>query len=173
MSSSSPTQLQTNGIVAAPQSDACTVASDEQYMAERGLRAAVLDQAIFDPNDPDVKQDIIRVIIQYLQDEGYYGSSMVVQDETNVKVKAASNKRSQLKRMKRAILDGDWPEVERLLARTTFKNRKAFRYAVHRQQFLELIEAQESQKAFAILQNRLKELEAYAHTADELSLIHI
>lgn len=131
------------------------------------LRAAVLDQSIFDPHDPNVKHEIIRTIIQYLQDEGYTGSSMVLQDETNVKIRNIAAKRSQLKRMKRAILDGEWPEVERLLARTTFKNMKAFRYAVHRQQFLELIEAQDTQSAFSILQRRLKELEAYANTADE------
>lgn len=127
----------------------------------------MLDQSIFDPSDPDVKHDIIQTIIQYLQDEGYHGSSMVVQDETNVKIRNTANKRGQMKRMKRAILDGDWPEVERLLARATFKNLKAFRYAVYRQQFLELIEAQESQKAFSLLQQRLKELEAYAHEAEE------
>lgn len=143
------------------------VASERPGLSEPSLRAAVLDQSIFDPNDPNVKHDIIRTIIQYLQDEGYNGSSMVVQDETNVKVRNAANKRSQMKRMKRAILEGDWLEVERLLSRTTFKNMKAFRYAVYRQQFLELIEAQDSQKAFSILQLRLKELEAYAHTADE------
>eukprot|EP00177_Eucheuma_denticulatum_P008135 GFKZ01014818.1.p1 GENE.GFKZ01014818.1~~GFKZ01014818.1.p1 ORF type:complete len:617 (-),score=58.73 GFKZ01014818.1:910-2760(-) len=132
-----------------------------------GLRAAVLDQSIFDPHDPVVKHEIIRTIIQYLQDEGYTGSSMIVQDETNVKLRNIASKRSQLRRMKRAILDGEWPEVERLLARTTFKSMKAFRYAVHRQQFLELIEAHDFQKAFSILQRRLKELEAYARTSDE------
>ena len=134
---------------------------------DRTLRAAVLDHSIFDPNDPNVKHDIIRTIIQFLQDEGYYGSSMVVQDETNVKMKNAASKRSQLKRMKRAILDGDWQEVERLLSRTTFKNMKPFKYALYRQQFLELVEAQESQKAFTILQRRLKELEAFARSPDE------
>lgn len=136
-------------------------------LSEVSLRAAVLDQSIFDPHDPAVKHDIIRTIIQYLQDEGYTGSSMVLQDETNVKIRNIAAKRSQLRRMKRAILDGEWSEVERLLARTTFKNMKAFRYAVHRQQFLELIDEHDTQSAFAILQRRLKELEAYANTADE------
>lgn len=141
--------------------------SRQRGISEVSLRAAVLDQSIFDPHDPNVKHEIIHTIIQYLQDEGYTGSSMVLQDETNVKIRNIAAKRSQLKRMKRAILDGEWSEVERLLARTTFKNMKAFRYAVHRQQFLELIELQDTQSAFSILQRRLKELEAYANTADE------
>lgn len=136
-------------------------------LTDRNLRAAVLDHSIFDPHNPHVRQDIIQTIIQYLQDAGYYNSSMILQDETNVKVRNAANKRSQMRRMKRAVLDGDWSEVERLLGRTAFKSMKAFRYAVHRQQFLELVDAQESQKAFTILQRRLKELEAYARTPDE------
>lgn len=136
-------------------------------LSQRDLRAAVLDKSIFDPTDPNVKHDILQTIIQYLQDEGYNGSAMVIQDEANVKAKNVASKRSQMRRMKRAILDGDWSEVERLLSRTTFRNLTAFQYAVHRQQYLELIEAQERQKAFSILQNRLRELESHAHTRDE------
>lgn len=139
----------------------------EGRLTEPILRSAVLNRSIFNPDDPQVKHDIIQTIIQYLQDEGYHGSSMVVQDETNVKMRNAANKNSQLRRMKRAIIDGDWQEVERLLSRTTFKNQKAFRYAIYRQQYLELIEIQQTQKAFAILQHRLKELEAYARSHDE------
>lgn len=127
----------------------------------------MLDRTIFDPDDPNVKHDIIQTLIQYLQDEGYHGSAMVVQDEANVKAKNIASKRSQLRRMKRAILDGDWPEVERLLSRTTFRNMTAFKYAVYRQQFLELIEAQEIHNAFSIMQHRLKDLEAYARTPEE------
>lgn len=136
-------------------------------LTERDLRAAVLDKSIFDPNETNVKHDILQTIIQYLQDEGYHGSAMVVQDEASVKAKNVASKRSQMRRMKRAILDGDWSEVERLLSRTTFRNLPSFQYAVHRQQYLELIETQERQKAFSILQNRLKELESHARTRDE------
>lgn len=163
---SSPSEL-TRSASSPPAARVSAASPPRPGLSEPALRAAVLDQSIFDPNDPNVKNDIIRTIIQYLQDEGYHGSSMIVQDETSVKMRNVASKRSQLKRMKRAILDGDWLEVERLLSRTTFKNMKPFRYAVHRQQFLELIDAQDSQKAFSILQKRLKELEAYAHTADE------
>ncbi len=44
---------------------------------------------------------------------------------------------------------------------------KTFRYAVYRQQYLELIDAQENQKAFSILMLRLKELESCAEYTDE------
>ncbi|CAN8062671.1 unnamed protein product [Agarophyton chilense] len=134
---------------------------------DRALRAAVLDHCVFDAEDSNIKLDIVQAIIQYLHDEGYHDASNAVQHETNVKINNAASKRSQLRRMKSAILDGDWQEVEHLLSRTTFKSMKAFKFAVHKQQFLELIDHQERQKAFSILQRRLKELEAYARTADE------
>lgn len=136
-------------------------------LTDRVLRSAILDQLLFDSNDPNVKNDILQTVIQYLQDEGYHGSAMVIQDEANVKAKNFTAKRSQVRRMKRAIVDGDWPEVERLLTKTTFRNMMAFKYAVYRQQFLELIEAQETQKALSLLTHRLKHLEPHASTVEE------
>ena len=129
-----------------------TQAAAGSRINDRTLRAAVLDHSIFDPKDQNVKHDIIRRIIQFRQGEGYYSSSMVVQDEKKVKMMNAASKHLQLKGMKRAILDGDWQEVERLLSGKTFKNMKPFKYALYTQQFLGLLKAEESQKAFTILQ---------------------
>lgn len=39
---------------------------------------------------------------------------MVLQDEANVKMKNVAAQKSQLRRMKKAILEGDWQEVKRL-----------------------------------------------------------
>ena len=129
-----------------------TQAAAGSRINDRTLRAAVLDHSSFDPKDQNVKHDIIRRIIQFRQGEGYYSSSMVVQDEKKVKMMNAASKHLQLKGMKRAILDGDWQEVERLLSGKTFKNMKPFKYALYTQQFLGLLKAEESQKAFTILQ---------------------
>lgn len=131
------------------------------------LRAAVTEHGLFDPSDQVFRAEIMQTIVQYLQDEGYTGSSMVLQDESNVKMKTATHKRAQFRRMRRAILDGDWPEVEKLLLKNTFKNMKTFRYAVYRQQYLELIDAHENDKAFLILMQHLKELESCANYTDE------
>ena len=43
------------------------------------------EQQLFNPEDSRIKEDIIRMIIQYLQNEGYVQSNMVLQDEANVK----------------------------------------------------------------------------------------
>jgi COMPASS component SWD3 len=52
--------------------------------------------------------------------------------------------------------------VDKLIAKGSFQQQKSFQYAAYREQFLELIEAQEYQKAFTHLTKRLKPLEGWA-----------
>eukprot|EP01027_Heterolobosea_sp_BB2_P009061 GEZU01013406.1.p1 GENE.GEZU01013406.1~~GEZU01013406.1.p1 ORF type:complete len:568 (+),score=81.26 GEZU01013406.1:190-1893(+) len=117
---------------------------------------------LFNPENMRIKQDIIRMIIQYLKNEGYTSSMLTIQDEANVKLKDELSKRKHVHRMKKAILAGDWTEVERLCQKKYFKNYKTFLYAVYKQQYLELIESGEYQKAFTYLTKRLKPLESVA-----------
>ena len=44
------------------------------------------------------------------------------------------------------MLDGDWTEVDKLSAKFLVKNHKSFLYAVYKQQYLEYIEHQDTQK---------------------------
>lgn len=129
-----------------------------------GALELVNDRAVFDASDASVKNEIIQVIVQYLQDEGFVASSLIVQDEANVKMKNTSNKRSQLRRIRRAIMNAEWADVEAILAQkaTTFRHQNHFLYGVHRQQFLELIDSQQSPKALNLLAKKLKPLERFA-----------
>eukprot|EP00741_Cyanophora_paradoxa_P003408 tig00000704_g3311.t1 len=117
-------------------------------------------EQVFDPSDPQIKSDIIRIIIQYLANEGYTASMMTIQDEANVSFKESQEKRALIKRMRKLILAGDWPELERICTKQNFKHFKVVLYAAYKQQFLELIEAQEYQKALSMLTKRLKPLES-------------
>ncbi|CAM6106108.1 unnamed protein product [Calypogeia fissa] len=117
------------------------------------------DDAIFDHNNPKIKEDITKMIMQYLQDEGYSASTMTIQDEANVRINEQVRNRSQFKRIKTAITDGEWSEMEKLIQKTPLKDHKHFLYNVFKQQYLELIEQQEYQKAFTLLTKRLKPLE--------------
>ncbi|KAL3905858.1 MAG: hypothetical protein SGPRY_010763, partial [Prymnesium sp.] len=64
-----------------------------------------------------IKQDILHMILQYLHDEGYAASFLTVQDEANVKLAEQQGQRGQLKRARKAILEGDWAEVEKICRR--------------------------------------------------------
>ncbi|KAL1411072.1 hypothetical protein Q8F55_002019 [Vanrija albida] len=72
--------------------------------------------------------------------------------------------RGEIEGVERAILDGDFPALEPLLASPGLlgpQTQKAFLYMCWRQQFLEFVDNRESQKAFNLLQKRLKPLEHY------------
>ncbi|ORE10923.1 WD40 repeat-like protein [Rhizopus microsporus var. microsporus] len=122
---------------------------------------------IFNANDPQIKEDIIAIILQYLQDEGYHLSHSVLYDETNVKWKEREERTMEIKRLKKAILDGDWPEVEKLCTKQLVKNHRSFLYSVYKQQYLEYLEKREIQKAFTFLNKRLKPLEHFQTRPNE------
>lgn len=109
------------------------------------------------------------MIIQYLQNEGFDASSLILNDEANVKWREKEESIAETKRLKKFILEGDWNEVDKLIARPRFKNHKAFLYSVYKVQFLELIENREIQKAFTLLNKRLKPLEHYQPQPQEFT----
>ncbi|KAI8929536.1 WD40-repeat-containing domain protein [Entophlyctis helioformis] len=118
-------------------------------------------------DDPRVKDDIIRMIAQYLGDEGFNGSKLTLLDEANVKAFEREERQTEIKRIRKAILDGDWAEVDKLCARSVLRNNKSFIYAAYKQQYLEYIEHHEIQKAFTHLNKRLKPLEHLQTTPNE------
>ncbi|KAJ1568449.1 hypothetical protein HK096_006452, partial [Nowakowskiella sp. JEL0078] len=110
------------------------------------------------------------MIVQYLQDEGYSVSKTTVLDEANVKWFEREELQGDIKRVKKAIMEGDWPEVDKLCSKPIVKNHKAFLYSVYKQQYLEYIEHHETQKvreAFTHLNKRLKALEHLQTTPNE------
>ena len=127
----------------------------------------IVQPTILDTEDPNIKQDILLLITQYLQEQGYHHSTMTILDESKLKISERLQEQHEIKRMKKAILMGDWPEVDRLCARPLMKNHKAFLYAAYEQQYLEYIEHHELQKAFTHLQKRLKPLEHLQRTRTE------
>jgi hypothetical protein len=71
--------------------------------------------AAVDWEDPRIKEEVLRMIAAYLQGEGYVASSMMLMDEANLRrsdVKKAQQEQQQWsKKVKKAILEGDWAEV--------------------------------------------------------------
>jgi COMPASS component SWD3 len=87
---------------------------------------------------------------------------MVLQDEANMKTTEQQNRRSQIKRLRKAVLEGDWESASQLTLSKNLprQHHKRYLYALYKQEYLELIERQEYQKAFAYLNRRLKPMEA-------------
>lgn len=80
-------------------------------------------------------------------------------DEANYKLNERDAIINDAKRVKRAIMDGDWPEVDKICSHNIIKSQKSFLFHVYIVQFLEYIHAHELQKAFTHLSKRIKPLE--------------
>ncbi|CAI5714456.1 unnamed protein product [Peronospora destructor] len=128
-------------------------------------RTSIPPEVTFDEQDSHIKQDLLAIITQYLQQEGFAMSSATIQDEANVKRQGRLQERDVLRRLGVAIMDGDWDLVAKLLDKHLKKFHAAhqgFLYAVCKQEYLELIDRQEYQKAFTFLTTHLKPLENIA-----------
>jgi len=62
------------------------------------------DNSFFASRLLSLKKDIIRMIIQYLSDEGYTAARTIIYDEANVKWHEREERVVEAKRLKKAIL---------------------------------------------------------------------
>ena len=124
-------------------------------------------ESVFNVENAAIKNDIIRMIIDYLRSEGYTYSCATLQDESNVKLEALQTRSSNIKRIKRSIYEGDWDNVRKLVTKQILRhNYQSFMYSAYREEYLELIDRQEFQLAFTVLQKRLKPLESLTHARE-------
>ncbi|OCF36464.1 WD-repeat protein [Kwoniella heveanensis BCC8398] len=127
----------------------------------RRNREVELDDIRLDETVSD--QEIDLLISQYLENRG---SPYVAQlwNEQVLGLGMDISRKEQIEDVERAILDGDYGSIEALISKPgllRLQTQKAFLYLCYRQQFLEHVENRESQKAFNLLQKRLKPLEHY------------
>ncbi|WFD20883.1 hypothetical protein MCAP1_003137 [Malassezia caprae] len=130
-----------------------------------------------------IKQDIVRIITQWLADEGFGAARQALLEEAGLNLRESEDEKNEKWKLRNYLLgayflltkEGNWPEVEKICAKPFLKGHKAFLYAMYRQQFLEIIEHREYQKvcienspqAFTFLTKRLKPLEHYQPHAAE------
>ncbi|KAF0728199.1 hypothetical protein Ae201684_014024 [Aphanomyces euteiches] len=124
-------------------------------------------EATFDASSAEIKEDILRLIVQYLQNEGYTSASATILDEANVKLMEKHQEREMVRKISKAIKEGDWDLVAKMihknasLRKVKFHSQQGlgFLYAVCKEEYLELIDRQEYQKAFTYLTTHLKPME--------------
>ncbi|KAJ2236371.1 hypothetical protein IWW45_001850 [Coemansia sp. RSA 485] len=155
-------RLNTNTESNAPLLQQCQGQQNIHYHhAERSrLCTDASNQKLFDEHSPRIKRDIVRIIAQYLDGLGYTSTKVTLYDEANVKQQRENDYISDVVRLRSAVLDGEWSEVDRICVSGYLKDKKHILYNVYKQQYLELIDDNESQKAFTVLNKHLKPLEA-------------
>ncbi|WWD16094.1 hypothetical protein CI109_100519 [Kwoniella shandongensis] len=143
---------------AMPEERALTPRQREKAPATKvELEDVQLDESAFD-------QEIDLLISQYLESRGVPSAVKVWDEEVLGRGRDRNERQEQLEDVERAILDGDYSSIEGLISKPGLlrpQTQKAFLYLCYRQMFLEHVENRESQKAFNLLQKRLKPLEHY------------
>ena len=121
----------------------------------------------FDPAHPQIMKDILQMIVQYLRANGYNAGAAVLADEAQLRISDHNVKRQQLKQLRRAIVDAEWETASSLLVKTCArKSQRHCLYLIYRQQYLELVHTQQTQRAFTFLNKRLKPLEGHLSGRD-------
>ena len=122
-------------------------AANAKFVEDPGIGGGgggVARAAVIDWEDPKIKEEVLRMIAAYLQGEGYVASSMMLMDEANLRrseaKKAQQEQHQWSKKVKKAILEGDWAEVEKFCNKSSIKSMKNFLYCVYKQQYLELVD---------------------------------
>jgi hypothetical protein len=84
-------------------------------------RTSIPPEATFDEGNDQIKKDLIRMIIQYLQREGFTMSSATIQDEANIKLVEKLQEKEVLRRISKGIDEGDWDLVAKMINKTLKK----------------------------------------------------
>lgn len=140
--------------------------SSSSTQALNAIRASQ-QSAILRWQDGNLRDDMLRIIDQFLEEEGMGSTRQVLAEEWSGKVRERDESAGDARKLRKAILEGAWEEVEKLLMKPLVRSSNAFKYAVFKQQYLEHIELREYQKAFTFLNKRLRELEHYQPFAGE------
>ncbi len=85
-------------------------------------RTTIPPEETFDQSNEHIKKDLIGMIVQYLQQEGFPMSSATIQDEANIKLVEKMQEKELLRRISKGINEGDWD----LVAKMINKNLKKF-----------------------------------------------
>jgi COMPASS component SWD3 len=133
-------------------------------LALSAIRASQ-QSAILRWQDGNIRDDMLRIIDQFLEEEGMGATRQILAEEWSGKVRERDESAGDARKLRKAILEGAWEEVN--ASKPLVKSSNAFKYAVFKQQYLEHIELREYQKAFTFLNKRLKELEHYQPFAGE------
>jgi COMPASS component SWD3 len=144
-----------------------------------------LPSNLFSITDTDKNRDLLLLIIEYLNEHGLSVSATVLRDEaqlsttnnslpplttsttttitnsTTATTTINNSTKDRIRIRDMAILEGDWETLKEISKKIPAPRRKAFLYAILKQEFLELVNGQESQLAFAYFNRCLKPLESF------------
>jgi hypothetical protein len=93
--------------------------------------------SVFRTDDPHIRSELLLMIVQYLEDSGYFASALNLRDEVRLRVAQGTARGKQLVKIRDAITSGDWSRIEHLT--TTACTNQHLLYSIFRHRFYELL----------------------------------
>lgn len=111
------------------------------------------------------KQELVRLMIQSLQDYGYAESAKTIEHESGYKLQSP-----EIVEFKRKVLNGEWDTVEDLLPALGLaeESAKIAKFYLRQQRYMELLEARRTKEALSVLRSELSPLDC---NLDKLHLL--
>lgn len=117
------------------------------------------------PKSPKIRNEMVTMIVQYLEDSGYFSSALNLRDEIRLKIIKDSTQNRLLVKLRSAIKSGDWNQIEPLI--NDLKTTPELQYKVLRLRFLELLNLGDVYTALQFLSTRLREYRKYEDKPDD------
>ena len=112
--------------------------------------------------------DYVRILMQALEDLGYSGTAAKLEAESGLKLQNEPTAKLQA-----AVLDGNWILADSLLDGMPISNdtRSKWRVEIRRQRFLELLDAQQMDKALEYLRSEIATLSPDKQALQDLTCL--
>eukprot|EP00038_Savillea_parva_P013481 m.211015 g.211015 ORF g.211015 m.211015 type:complete len:527 (-) comp25348_c0_seq1:30-1610(-) len=129
------------------------------------MEAAKLD-------DPGMRKDLVRIIAQYLEEQGFTAARTALLDEAGIQEAAMNQERIAVSKLATAITTGTWDEALSLCKRLRLDMAAerdkllGLEFAIHKQWYLEQLDRREVQQAFNHLTTRMGSYDRLVSGAD-------
>ncbi|KAK8899273.1 hypothetical protein M9Y10_001584 [Tritrichomonas musculus] len=113
----------------------------------------------FDENDPSIKREILMMIVQYLEENGFRSSAMILRNEASFNTAPLNSKKVELTSVRSAIVANDWAQIDNFQIDKSLHPRLV--YSIYRHRYIQILLTGDSQHALQFLSMRLRPFRAF------------
>ena len=99
----------------------------------------------FDENDPKIKREILMMIVQYLEENGFRSSAMILRNEASFNTAPINSKKVELTSVRSALVANDWAQIDNFQIDKSLHPRLV--YSIYRHRYIQILLTGDSQQA--------------------------
>lgn len=113
----------------------------------------------FNPDDPSIRQETLMMIVQYLEENGFRSSAMILKNEARFDSADDSPKSTDIGALRNAVVGDEWTTIEMIQNDKSLPPRLV--YCLLRHHFIHLLLSGDSYTALQFLSSRLRPYKAF------------